>query len=62
MAAKVYKSKRALKLIKRTLLWFFTILLVLLIAVFFIFKSWTVYDEEGAHIIFPWAEASDGIS
>lgn len=62
MAAKVYKNKRALKVLIRVLLWFLAILLALLIAVFFIFKSWTVYDEEGAHIIFPWSEASDGFS
>lgn len=33
--------------------------LVLLAAVaFFLLKSWTVYDAEGAHIVFPWSERS----
>ena len=62
MAAKIYKSRKLFKLAIRVLLWLIALLLAILIAVFFIFKSWTVYDEEGAHIVFPWSEAADGIS
>jgi hypothetical protein len=42
MAAKIYKNRRLIKLVIRVVIWLITVLLALLIAVFFIFKSWTV--------------------
>jgi hypothetical protein len=63
---KIYRRGKVLKTVSRIILWAVFGLLILCVTVFFVFKSWTVYDSDGAHIIFPWAdtrpEASNGIS
>jgi hypothetical protein len=54
----VYKKGRALKLALRALLWTILGLFILCVFLFFLLRSWTVYDSGGARIVFPWSERS----
>ncbi len=56
--AAVYKKGGTLKLALRVLFWTVLGLLILCVFLFFLLKSWTVYDSDGAHIVFPWSERS----
>ncbi len=62
---KTYRKGKAFPAVIRAVLWLSFMALFLFICVFFLFKSWTVYDSNGAHIVFPWSEAdseaSDGL-
>ena len=35
------------------------VLIILGIVLFFLLRSWTVYDEAGAHVRFPWSQAAE---
>ncbi|MBP5167503.1 MAG: hypothetical protein ILP09_09625 [Oscillospiraceae bacterium] len=54
MKNKTYRSSLPLKKILSVLLLILLGLLAAAVVLFFLLRSWTVYDAEGAHIIFPW--------
>ena len=59
MKPRVYKKKRGFAQVLDGILRVIAVLLLLGIVVFFLFRSWTVYDDTGAHIVFPWAETGE---
>ncbi len=59
MKPKIYKKKprfgAVLSVVLRTAL----ALVLLGIVLFFLLRSWTVYDDQGAHIRFPWSQTAE---
>ncbi|MBO4330798.1 MAG: hypothetical protein J5827_01845 [Oscillospiraceae bacterium] len=53
MKNRIYRPPVPLKKILRAVLLILLALLAAAAALFFLFRSWTVYDAEGAHIVFP---------
>jgi hypothetical protein len=54
-----YEKGKALKTAAKAFLWLLLALAFLFVVIFFLFKSWTVYDSDGAHILFPWTAAAN---
>lgn len=57
MKNRFYRSSGHLKKLGRILGIILLTAVILSAVLFFLLRSWTVYDEDGAHIIFPWSEA-----
>ena len=53
MKNRTYRSSLPLKKVVCVLLLVLLGLLAAAAVLFFLFRSWTVYDAEGAHIVFP---------
>lgn len=56
MKERVYRSRRLRKL-PAILCGILAGLLISALLAFFLLRSWTEYDEAGAHIRFPWSES-----
>ena len=59
MKSRVYKKKPGFGAIVAASLRAAVVLIILGIVLFFLLRSWTVYDEAGAHIRFPWSQAAE---
>ena len=59
MKPKVYRKKTTPGAVLAGVLRTVVILLLVGVVLFFLLRSWTVYDDQGAHIRFPWSEAAD---
>lgn len=59
MKPKVYKKKPGFGTVVAGILRTAVILIILGIVLFFLLRSWTVYDDGGAHIRFPWSQAGE---
>jgi len=59
MKPRVYQKKRSFAQVLDGILRVVVVLLLLGLVVFFLFRSWTVYDDTGAHIVFPWSETGE---
>ena len=59
MKAKIYRKKPGFGAVAAGVLRTAVILVILGIVLFFLLRSWTVYDDEGAHIRFPWSQAAE---
>ncbi|MBO4676392.1 MAG: hypothetical protein J5633_02480 [Oscillospiraceae bacterium] len=59
MKSKVYKKKPGFGAVVAAILRTAVVLIILGIVLFFLLRSWTVYDEAGAHIRFPWSQAAE---
>ena len=59
MRPRVYKKKRSFAQVLDGILRVIVVLALLGVVVFFLFRSWTVYDDEGAHIVFPWVQTAE---
>lgn len=57
----IYEKGKFIKTASKAFLWLVLTLILLCIIIFFLFKSWTVYDSDGAHIIFPWKTSAYNI-
>lgn len=58
MKPRVYRKKRSFAGVLDGILRVLVVLAILGLVAFFLFRSWTVYDDTGAHIVFPWAETA----
>ena len=61
MKPRVYKKKRSFAQVLAGILRLVAVLVLLGVVVFFLFRRWTVYDDTGAHIVFPWSETGESI-
>ena len=59
MKPRIYKKKKSFSAVLDGVLRVIVVLLILGIIAFFVLRSWTVYDDTGAHIRFPWAETGE---
>ena len=59
MKPKVYKKKPGFGAVVAVILRTIVVLIILGIVLFFLLRSWTVYDEAGAHVRFPWSQAAE---
>ena len=59
MKSKVYKKKPGFGAVVAAILRTAAVLIILGIVLFFLLRSWTVYDEAGAHVRFPWSQAAE---
>ena len=59
MKPKVYKKKPGFGAVVAGILRTAVILIILGIVLFFLLRNWTVYDDGGAHIRFPWSQAGE---
>ena len=59
MKPKVYKKKKRFPEVLDGILRVAVVLALLGLIAFFVLRSWTVYDDTGAHIRFPWAETGE---
>lgn len=59
MKPKIYKRKKRFASVLDGILRVIVVLAVLGIIAFFVLRGWTVYDDAGAHIVFPWAETGE---
>ena len=59
MKPRVYRKKKSFAWALDGVLRVIVVLAILGIIAFFVFRSWTVYDDTGAHIRFPWAETGE---
>ena len=59
MKPKVYRKKRSFAGVLDGILRVIVVLALLGLIAFFLLRSWTVYDDAGAHILFPWAETGE---
>ena len=60
MKPRIYPKKRRAGDVLRRLLAALAVLLAVALTLFFLLRSWTEYDESGAHIRFPWSQGADG--
>ena len=56
MKPRIYPKKRRAGDVLRRLLAVLAVLLVFAVVLFFLLRSWTEYDDSGAHIRFPWSQ------
>ena len=59
MKPRVYRKKPGFGAVAAGVLRTVVVLLILAVVLFFLLRSWTVYDDEGAHIRFPWSQAAE---
>jgi hypothetical protein len=59
MRPRIYPKKRRAGKVLRRLLAALAILLIAAAVLFFLLRSWTEYDGEGAHIRFPWSQTAE---
>ena len=59
---RVYKKKPGFAQVLGGILRVIFALVLLGLVAFFLLRSWTVYDDTGAHIVFPWAETGETMS
>ena len=59
MKSRVYKKKPGFGAVVAVILRTIVVLIILGIVLFFLLRSWTVYDEAGAHVRFPWSQAEE---
>ena len=59
MKPKVYKKKPGFGAVVAAILRTVIVLAILAVVLFFLLRSWTVYDEQGAHIQFPWSQTAE---
>lgn len=58
MKPRIYPKKAGFSAVLAGVLRVLVILAILALALFFLLRSWTVYDDSGAHIRFPWAQSA----
>ena len=59
MKARIYKRKRKAGPVIAGIIRVIVVLAILAAILFFLLRSWTVYDKNGdAHIRFPWSETA----
>ena len=59
MKPRVYKKKPGFGAVLSAILRTVIVLAILAVVLFFLLRSWTVYDEAGAHVRFPWSQAEE---
>ena len=59
MKPRIYKKKARFSAVLDGVLRVIAVLILLGVVAFFVFRSWTVYDDTGAHIRFPWSETAE---
>ena len=59
MKPRIYKKKKSFSAVLDGILRVIVVLLILGIIAFFVLRGWTVYDEDGAHIQFPWVQTAE---
>ena len=59
MKPRIYKKKRRFASVLDGILRVIVVLAILGLILFFVLRGWTVYDDTGAHIQFPWAETRE---
>ena len=59
MKPRVYRKKPGFGAVLSGILRILIILAILAVVLFFLLRSWTVYDEAGAHVRFPWSQAAE---
>lgn len=59
MKPRVYRKKPGFGLILSGILRILIILAIAAVVLFFLLRSWTVYDDQGAHIQFPWSQTAE---
>lgn len=59
MKPSVYRKKPGFGLILSGILRILIILAIAAVVLFFLLRSWTVYDDQGAHIQFPWSQTAE---
>ena len=59
MKPRVYRKRPGFRAVAAGVLRTAVILVILGVVLFFLLRSWTVYDEGGAHIRFPWSQAAE---
>ena len=59
MKSRVYKKKPGFGAVVAAILRTAVVLIIMGIVLFFLLRSWTVYDEAGAHVRFPWSQAAE---
>ena len=58
MRTRIYKHKRKAGPVIAGIIRVVAVLAILAVVLFFLLRSWTVYDDAGsAHIRFPWSQA-----
>ncbi len=59
MKPRIYRKKKSFSEVLDGVLRVIVVLLILGIIAFFVLRGWTVYDEDGAHIRFPWSSTTE---
>ena len=59
MKPRIYRKRPGFGAVLAAVLRTALVLAILGIVLFFLLRSWTVYDEAGAHVRFPWSQAAE---
>ena len=59
MKPRIYKKKPGFGAVLAGILRTVIVLAILGVVLFFLLRSWTVYDDQGAHIRFPWSQTAE---
>ena len=59
MKPRIYQKKPGFGAVLAAILRTALVLVILGIVLFFLLRSWTVYDDQGAHIRFPWSQTAE---